>query len=49
MCFILNLKLCISHNAFEMLWAISDPSHQDDEELEHFFGPGELWPHFCPR
>lgn len=49
MCFILNLNLCISHNVSEMLWATSDPSHQDDEEQEHVFGPGKLWPYFWPR
>lgn len=43
MCFALNLKLCISHNTFETLWTILDPSLQDNEVQEHFFGPNELW------
>lgn len=41
--------MCISHSAFEILWATSDSSQQDGEEQEYFFGLEELWLHFFPR
>lgn len=47
MFFILNLKLGINYGALEVLQAILGVSHQNDENQEHFFDPGELWPPLC--